>query len=530
MKSSGKFDGENGRDESFVRLFTTRTNLTLILVMFLCAGMKPLVLGQNVDSGAVWLPYLLSADGVLPTYGTSVAIDANGGVHVAYAIFIGSEQGLRPAIYAYCPGGCADKGNWTFTRIGEVVHDVRIALSPEGLPRLMLFGPKADPDTDFRFQYQYAECNGGCTDAQNWTITTVVTPMESVATREEDNNHYFAISPQGEAAFIYTDTLNNQAAGSYYMSCPGGCADLTNWTQTTLSTKPLVDKPSLAFSEDGHPRIACGLFSGDGELNLIYLQCDGESTNPANWSATLLGKIHGTAMYSLRVNSSGEPRLAFSSGAYAEAPFDAYQLYYLWCTNGCASSVTNWSFNNVGVPLTVGNVDLALDSQNRPRISYLNAEGLALAWCNEDAESGSAKWQRKLVESNNSLAHNYEVLPIHHCTVSRWVNGERCSLALDRQGNPGIGYDAQHIWSGVYVDRPWENCYLEDVTITRFATLTLAPTLSLKRSGDELEIGFTNGTLEFAHSVNGPWKPVLPSVSPLRITTDQLRTFYRVRD
>jgi hypothetical protein len=87
--------------------------------------------------------------------------------------------------------------------------------------------------------------------------------MESVATREEDNNRYFAISPQGEVAFIYTDTLNNQAAGSYYMSCPDGCTDLDNWTQTTLSTTLLVNQPSLAFSKQGNPRIACGIFLED---------------------------------------------------------------------------------------------------------------------------------------------------------------------------------------------------------------------------------------------------------------------------
>jgi hypothetical protein len=230
------------------------------------------------------------------------------------------------------------------------------------------------------------------------------------------------------------------------------------------------------------------------------------------------------------MNDRGEPRMAFSSGAFAEAPFSSYQLYYLWCTNGCASSAANWTFNNVGIPLTAGGVDLALDNQDRPRIAHLTGEGLSFTWCNRDAETGDSNWQRKVVESNESLSQNYEVLPIHRCTVSKWVNAERCYLSLDPQGNPGIGYDAQHLWTGVYVDRPWEDCYVEDVTVTRFATFTLAPSLSIRRTGDGLEITFANGVLETAPDMHSPWKALTAAESPVRVRADQAMMFFRVRE
>jgi len=487
-----------------------------------------ILLGHDGNSGALWLPYLLSNDGALPTYGTSVAVDAQGGIHAAYAIYTGTDQGKQPAIYAYCPGNPASRADWTFVRLGESVQDVRLALDPAGHPRLLLFGPKPDPDSTFRVQYQYAACDSGWTNAANWTITTLATPIEAIATREYDNNRYFAISRQGKAAFVYTDTSNNNHPGTFYMSCSAGHTNAANWTETTLTSSFNFDKPSLAFSPDGRPRLAFGLFYDD-ELYLTYAECNGEDTNPTDWSMTLLSKIHGSAMYNLQSDGNGNPRLALSSGSYASAPFTDHQLYYLWCNHEATASATNWSFNNVGLFLTSGTVDLALDAQGRPHLSYLVAEGLGYAWCNTGAESDSAIWQRRIVESNASLAGNYEVLPINTCSASAWINGQRSSLALDAAGNPRIGYDAQHIWSGVYVDQPWENCNFKDITMTRFAFFSVAPFLSIRSLGAQIEVTFGNGALECSPAPSGPWVSVPVTNSPFVVAPNEPKQFFRVR-
>jgi hypothetical protein len=60
---------------------------------------------------------------------------------------------------------------------------------------MILFGPVGNPDTPSRMRYQYAECKAGWTNAANWTLTTVATPVETVAMREFDRNRYFAIMP-----------------------------------------------------------------------------------------------------------------------------------------------------------------------------------------------------------------------------------------------------------------------------------------------------------------------------------------------
>lgn len=55
------------------------------------------------------------------------------------------------------------------------------------------------------------------------------------------------------------------------------------------------------------------------------------------------------------------------------------------------------------------------------------------------------------------------------------------------------------------------------------------PTLSIKRSGADLEITFANGTLEATGNVPGGWAPVPNATSPLTVTPTGDRQFYRVR-
>jgi hypothetical protein len=429
--------------------------------------------GGGSEAGSLWLPFTLGDGSLLPTYGASTAVDDQGGIHVVYAIYSGTdEQGQKPATYAYCAASCADNASWTFTRLGEAVQDARIALDANGRPRLLLFGPVDDPDWP-RMRYQYASCNSGCTNRASWTITTIVTPIEPTATREYNNNHYFAMDRQGHPAFVYTDTDQNNHPGTFYVSCQVNCTNASQWTETALTTSSLFDKVSLAFSPSGQPRLAFGFFDENIDLYLAYIQCDANCTDGANWSGTTLVQIHGSAQYNLAVDSNGLPRMAVYSGSYAWDPFQDHQLYYLWCDSGCAAG-SGWYFSNTGMPFNSGDgVDLALDGSNRPRMSFETAgQGLGYAWCDASCESDGAVWQSQEVESQASLADNYEVLPIHRCTVSTWFDGQRSSLALDAAGNPRIAYDAQHWWYGTEdVNGVPQPCDYQDVTVTRISII-----------------------------------------------------------
>jgi hypothetical protein len=425
------------------------------------------------DLGRLWLPFAQGDGSIRPSYGASLAVDSSGGIHVVYSIYTGTdENGQKPATYAHCSAYCGDKTSWTFAHLGEAVQDARIDLDPSGRPRMLLFGPVDDPNWP-RMRYQYAACDAGCANAASWTITTIATPIEPTGTREYNNNRYFAIDQQGRPAFVYTDTNQNNHPGTYYMSCQTACINANQWTETTLSSSNLFDKVSLAFSPGGGPRLAFGYFDENQDLYLSYAQCDQDCTNGASWSGTALVQIHGSAKFNLAVDSNGRPRLGVYSGSYGYAPFPSQKLLYLWCNTACNTS-SSWFFSDIGMASGSGDgVDLALDGQDRPRLSFETAsQGLGYAWCNAACESGSAVWQSQVVESQESLADNYEVLPIHRCTISTWFNGQRSSLALDASGNPRIAYDAQHWWYGTEdVGGVPQPCNYQDVTVTRISII-----------------------------------------------------------
>jgi hypothetical protein len=424
------------------------------------------------SSGALWLPFRTDDGGVAPTYGLSVAVDPAGGVHAAYAIYAGTA--VRPATYAYCAAECGNKANWSFTRLTGSVHDVRLALDPAGHPRLMLFGPVPGAESGRRMRYEYATCEAGCTDPAAWTFATLAAPIEAVGTREYNNNRYFALGPQGHPAFVHTDTVDGHS-GTFYLSCgaapAAACASASNWTETKLAST-VIGRPSLAFTLAGQPRLAFDVYSiADLTSYLWYGQCDRDCPATASWSYVLLNKTHGTAVWSLRSDAQGRPRMAVYSGAYATAPFQDHRLYYLWCDAGCAEEHRNWIVAPLGLPTLTGDgVDLALDRQDRPRMAFETASrGLGYAWCDAACETAQAVWRSREVEPAAALDNDFEVLPMHRCTISKWFNGNRASLVLDRAGNPRIGHDAEHWWYGHTNDQFKRDCNYKDATVTRIA-------------------------------------------------------------
>jgi hypothetical protein len=256
------------------------------------------------------------------------------------------------------------------------------------------------------------------------------------------------------------------------MYCRENCTDASQWTETILSGS-LYDKVSLGFSPTGQPRLAFGFFDEDQNLYLSYIQCEANCTDGANWGGTTLVQIHGSAKYNLAVDSAGRPRMAVYTGSYAYAPFSSLELFYLWCDSTCELS-ESWFFAGAGLPSGSGDgVDLALDGQDRPRMSFETAgQGLGYAWCTANCQSDNAFWLSQEVESQASLANNYDVLPVHRCTVSTWFNGQRSSLALDSAGNPRIAYDAQHWWYGTEeINGIPHSCNYQDVTVTRISII-----------------------------------------------------------
>ncbi len=110
-----------------------------------------------VDStGAV----TFSAD---PYRSADIAVDVMGGLHVAF-VSLGQLAGTgdKPAHYGYCPAeglaACASPAGWSLVEVSTGWPHVRLALTPEGRPRLFLYDDRAHVERVNTTVYAYAEC------------------------------------------------------------------------------------------------------------------------------------------------------------------------------------------------------------------------------------------------------------------------------------------------------------------------------------------------------------------------------------
>lgn len=431
------------------------------------------------EAAATWLPFSAAPDGLVHTRGTSVAVDAQGGTHSAYAIRTGLDQGTRPAYYAYCASDCGRPASWERAAldVGEWVSDVRLALDPDGRPRLMIYSSPPNDSTGLG-HFTYAACSSQCTNPARWTLTQVAASRLIDTGRWEYVFRYFALDPEGHPVFFYTDGSQGiDHNGTFYATCPASpdsCTNSANWLEVKISPYWL-STPSLAFSPAGQPRAAFFFFDDSDAgvtMRLLYLACDSNCLDGANWQGLSLNDMHGTARFSLRVDAQGRPRLIFFSGAYPDPFFQPNRLYYLACNTNCTLAGQNdWDAHDVGLSAHHGqDADLALDGAGRPRIAYdAFGSGLGFAWCDSACETAGAVWQHTIAESSRTLEDDYPIAPIRRCSISTWVTGEEPILALDRDGNARVGYVAEHGYGGTDLDEPWNTCPTStDIVLARF--------------------------------------------------------------
>ncbi len=151
---------------------------------------------QN-QSGSFFLPYDVNGE-AQATDGPSVMVDANNGVHVAYAAYTSNAAGKRPVYYTYCSVNCTGISHFsTPVLLGDKVDQVNLGLDPVGRPRLLWVG--SDVSGTALNAIYYAECNASCTTAAGWAVTTLV----KMDTTMPHNSRFFGVDPQGHPGFVY---------------------------------------------------------------------------------------------------------------------------------------------------------------------------------------------------------------------------------------------------------------------------------------------------------------------------------------
>jgi hypothetical protein len=395
------------------------------------------VTGSGGDAEAFFLPSNLN--GATNTSGASVAIDAAGGIHVAYTAINADNTGIYPVYYTFCAANCAAPSSWSAVNLGDhgsLGGYVQLALDPAGHPQVLWFDRVS---FDQPGVYRYAVCGSQCTNSASWTLLDVAPSVGSV-----DQSRYFALDSQGRPRFVYRDQQTDHS-GTFYAFCDAVCTDPANWFEIQLAPESLFDS-ALAFTHAGGLRLASALSD-----KILYFECDTNCTDTANWSGAALFDAGSDRAFMLRLDGQDRSRIALYQGFLGDGKQNNL-LYYAWCDSACTSAAS-WSNRSLGLPEYYGkDVDLAFDSQNRPRMAYyVDASPYALgyAWCNTSCESASASWQSRLAETSEQLNASVPVPRQPGCTLSSWYPGLLPALVLDAAGNPRIAYDTKHLQGGV---------------------------------------------------------------------------------
>ncbi len=354
---------------------------------------------------------------------SSTVVDMAGGVHSAF-------NDTQELSYAYCSTDCSNPANWAAMTVANLssytsLAHPSLAVDANNHPRLMWF----DGDG-----YRYAECNANCTNAANWTSVQVPVADAEWGAPYPKNGRYFALDAQGRPRFVIDDIR--------YTTCDANCTTASNWYSARLGFDQYsIYQPQLAFNAGNQPRV----LGYDNEGKLVYLECNTNCLQVAGWNYVTLPYTETAWLYdssvSFRLDSQGRPRIAFydrSSGSTT--------LRYAWSN---ANSLTTAGWSSYGLPYAPADnytIDLAIDSQNRPRVAFgSETENLSYGVCTANCETASSAWQRQDIETGDELNLSDPIPTNPGCIVSTWMIGSYPALALDSTDRPHVSYYARHV-------------------------------------------------------------------------------------
>ncbi|HSD84163.1 MAG TPA: hypothetical protein VLG46_09905, partial [Anaerolineae bacterium] len=397
----------------------------------------------------------------IKTGSASMVVDAQGGLHLAYADYLPAAD-HPAAVYLYCAPGanCADANSWNGVALADRVNEVQLALTRDGRPRLLIRAQSQTAGLDL--DYFYAECDQNCTDPGQWDGTLVSSSFgTSLFDINDDTSpqRSFALDRQDRPRFIYQDRnypIEPDHIGAFYMTCEADCANGANWTETQITHATefeyeVVQYPSLAFTAAGQPRVAAMIDPLGSDTAFFYVACDSNCDDVTQWQRVkLFERDSGPKVsWDIEVDQNDRPRIAFYKGATLDGTGD--QLYFASCNGDNCLDAGAWQKLNLGLGSGVGkHPDLELTAQGQPRLAFIRnlGDGLGYTWCDFGCEATLANWHNTIVETATTLDNEYPVARPPHCDVGTWSSLSPV-LSLDTGGHPRVAYDA------VYDTRCW---------------------------------------------------------------------------
>ncbi len=396
------------------------------------------------------------------TASPGVAVDAQGGMHMAYYHDISEDDGGAHGIYSYCPppaAQCTTESRWQRVRLFGPANAVQLQLTPAGKPRLLAEDTGLRNSVYLRTFYTYAECDQNCLNSAGWRSTEVATVLAGyIPDAREMARRSFALDRAGNPYLVVTDmgsNIDNEPRyGAFLYRCTANCTDAANWTATGVTPRDpdsgrggSLESPVLRFTSANQPRIL-GVYypafnDGDTVSQVTYIACDAACDTPEHWSVTpVSARGNGPKpAWDLEITPQDQPRAVI----YHEDTEDAVanQIVFFQCDAACTNAAS-WSSAHLGLPQEVGiGANLALDNAGRPRIAHLAQNGiLVYSWC-EQACASAENWLHGLAEQPAALDATKVVVIPSGCVPGIWDN-YGVSLALDAQGNPRISYNATY--------------------------------------------------------------------------------------
>jgi hypothetical protein len=220
----------------------------------------------------------------------------------------------------------------------------------------------------------YAECDGGCTTASNWSsvvLDPVIKPSTSVsATTALDLATVGGTTYRGLTTIARASTGGPSSNAATYAECTGPtCLDTANWHVAFVGPATPIFGTGVVLRPEGaqlHRFVAYGASSAADFLQ--YGECVGTCAASTDWLP--LTVLHQAAQLpSLAVNSAGVARIA-----YYDLPTGAVR--FTWCTSAAppCTSAAQWS----DVAIASGNqvLSLKVGADDRARVAFSDGTGV----------------------------------------------------------------------------------------------------------------------------------------------------------
>lgn len=378
------------------------------------------------------------------TSAPTVEVDAEGGIHTLYPAYAGGN-----AYYAYCPSDCAGPDDMSVVRLDTdaTVANAMLALDSQGQPRVLL--------STFNAVY-YAVPNGDFTNPASWSVAKILDHQGD----NEVTGQAFALDPQGRPRFLmhtYVAYLGigQEEPATWYLSCDHDCLDASSWSSSRIADQ-IWRSSQLRFDQQGRARVAtvAMVVEPDNSTTLMgaYLACDADCADESSWIGTGLLPAYQNDLeavsilpaISLALTREGAPRIVL----LANADFQK-NLVYFECDADCNTDSNNWRGTILSDLRELGaGLDLALDSQDHPRIAYTLDYNIGILHCDQSScTPADAKWDLSKVELSGEMDPD-EIFLWENCDVAAWFLHSP-SIALDASGTPRVGYQARDISGGL---------------------------------------------------------------------------------